>query len=483
MLHSASPGSAKDEHPIHPSQLTIGMFVRLKLGWVSHPFMFNQFRITHQEQIDQIQELDLEQVHWVPSRSTSKPAPVRTQTTPETSRAPPSEQTQAGSAPPDGASVAPLEDAAAQVAPDSAEQQRNTPSRPDQAAPSKDTTETPAEPAEDIAAPAARGKAERARRIAEQRARIAACERRYTSAARDVRNLMHGLHANPGQSVTKARDLVGGIVDSFSTGDIVIHLMNEKLSDETAYFHVINVMVLSLLLGKELKLPPELLNVIGEGALFHDIGKLRIPDTVLRNAKRNRHEEEFYRLHTVYGRELARELGTLTPAVCDIIESHHETMDGKGYPKGLKGAGIPMLARIVAIANHYDNLCNPQAGIEPLTPASALARMFRDEAGAWDQAMLTRFIRLLGVYPPGSLVQLSNGNIGIVVSVNHADLLRPSILLFDPAVPKEEAIVIDLVDTTDTTVDFVMKPADLEPDALRYLSPRRRMSYFHSTQP
>ena len=461
-----------DEIEIDPATLCPGVFVRLKLGWMDHPFMFNQFRITSAAQVEQIRALGLARVCYVPSRSVAKPldtAALQTRPAP-------------GCAPTGTTTVAPAAEAG-QPRPPAADASVASPSdslSPLPAAPSAASSAASAPVREESGA----GKAQQARRIAAVRQRISHCERGYTEAAAQVRNVMQGIHAAPERAIGGARAVVTKMVEGFTAdGEMVIHLMNEKLADETAYFHVLNVMVLSLLLGRELRLPPELLKVLGEGALFHDLGKLRVPDTVLRNPHRNRHEEEFYRLHTVYGAEMAREMGVMTAPVREIIELHHETADGKGFPRGLAGDKIPLLARIVGIANRYDNLCNPLLRADSITPAEALARMFREEASMWDVRMLQQFVRMLGVYPPGSLVQLSNGNVGLVVSVNHADLLRPSVMVFDPAVPKNDALVIDLTEEPEVQIDIAIKARELEPAALDYLSPRRRMSYFGSNQP
>lgn len=436
-----------EEFEIEPACLRPGLFVRLKSGWTSHPFLFNQFRISSEAQVEQIRALGLKSVAYVPSRSTVTPLAVVPA------------QAQAGAAAASGHDAA--------IEPSGGDAVSNGCGDVASAA----TPDLPPIPGR---------KALHVRRIAEVRARMARCERGYTEAAGQVRSVMQGIYSSSEKSADAARALVGKVVDGFGAdGDMVIHLMNEKLADETAYFHVLNVMVLSLLLGRELRFPPELLKVLGEGALFHDIGKLRVPDTVLRNPRRNRHEEEFYRLHTVYGAEIARDMGVLSGSVREIIELHHETLDGKGYPRGLGGDRIPVLARVVAIANRYDNLCNPLVRSEAVTPAEALTRMFRDEAGLWDPRMLQHLIRMLGVYPPGSLVQLSNGNVALVVSVDHADLLRPSVMIFDPAVPRAEAIVIDLVDEPEVQIDLALKPRDLDPAAASYLAPQRRMSYYH----
>ena len=456
--------SAGDEQgvAIDPARLCPGLFVRLDLGWMAHDFMFNQFRITSATQVRELQALGLTTITYYPARSTARPLDLEGGV--------PSGAADAGA----GAAGEGISHAEGAEGAEDAEEGAG-------AGEALSPVEDGSGEAEDPAAPRVSEKEVQAQRLAARRAEIAQCERRYAAAAAGVKSVMRDVFPAGDKAVSTARKLVGDTVDGLAeAGEIVIHLMNEKLADETAYFHVLNVMVLSILLGRELKLPPEILRVLGEAALFHDIGKLKVPETVLRNDKRNRHEEDFFRLHTTYGREIARELGGLAAAACDVIEYHHERMDGKGYPKGLSGQHVPLLARLVGITNHYDNLCNPLSLDAAMTPAEALTHMFRNESEAWDKAMLQAFIRLLGVYPPGSLVQLSNGNIALVVAVNHADLLRPSVMVFDPSIPREDALVVDLIEHADVQIDVVLNPRELDRAALAYLSPRRKMSYYHS---
>lgn len=455
---------------LDPARLCPGLFVRLNLNWMQHSFLFSQFRITSDAQVRELQALGLKTITYYPGRSTAQPLAA--------GGLPPSTVPVAAQNPTGGVTpVGPGVDAPAGSGADDAATRAPSAVEVDPSAdPSPDGSGEPLPLSDAIVQ-----KAAKARKLEAQRAEIARCESQYVSAAAEVRTVMRDVFPASGKAVETARKLVGGIVDGLAqAGGIVIHLMNEKLSDETAYFHVLNVVILSMLLGRELKLPPEALRLLGEGALFHDIGKLKVPDSVLRNDRRNRHEEEFFRLHTTYGREIAREGGILAPAVCDVIELHHETMDGKGYPRGLSGQQIPLLARIVGIANRYDNLCNPLVADAALTPAEALTQMFRAEGNAWDKTMVQVFIRLMGVYPPGSLVQLSNGNVALVVAVNHANLLSPSVMVFDPSIPKENALVVDLIEEPDVKIDLVLNPRELDRAALNYLSPRRRMSYYHT---
>jgi HD-GYP domain-containing protein (c-di-GMP phosphodiesterase class II) len=235
------------------------------------------------------------------------------------------------------------------------------------------------------------------------------------------------------------------------------------------------------MLGKSEGLGEGDLHELGMGALFHDLGKLRVPDVVLRKGGvRNRAEEDFYRLHTVYGEQIAAETGVIGPVVQEILRHHHERADGSGFPDALPAARVSVGARIVAIANRYDNLCNG-ADSGGMTPAEALSQMFRRETRWWDAALLSRFIKHLGVYPPGSLVQLSNGALGLVIAVNRAELLKPSVLIYDAAVPRSEAHIVDLVDAPELTIEQALRRDAIAPPALEYLAPRQHVIYFYDS--
>jgi hypothetical protein len=113
-----------------------------------------------------------------------------------------------------------------------------------------------------------------------------------------------------------------------------------------------------------------------------------------------------------------------------------------------------------------------------MTPADALARMFRREREKFDTGLLQHFIRCLGVYPPGSVVQLSNDAIGLVVNVNPGKLLQPTLMLYEPTVPKEEALTLDLNEEPELTVVRTLHPNSLTRAIHEYLSPRSRISYY-----
>jgi hypothetical protein len=152
--------------------------------------------------------------------------------------------------------------------------------------------------------------------------------------------------------------------------------------------------------------------------------------------------------------------------------------DGSGYPRAIKGDATGVLARIVAIANFYDELCNPTSVAAALTPHEALSLMFAKQRAKFDPALLQVFIRCLGVYPPGTIVQLSNGVTGMVATVNTAKPLKPVVTIYDPDVPSDEAILVDLERESDLNVAKAIRPAQVPKEIYVYLSPRKRVSYY-----
>jgi putative nucleotidyltransferase with HDIG domain len=292
---------------------------------------------------------------------------------------------------------------------------------------------------------------------------------------------MRNLLARPEETVQGADRLIRDMVQSMlADRNIAIHLMNDNIAGEDVYYHSLNVAVLSMMLGREAGLSAERINLLGVGALFHDVGKSRIPDQVLLKTEPLNHAERaLYHLHCHMGEEIAEKLG-LDPDAIAIVSQHHETMDGTGYPRGLKGDGISHLARIVAIANAYDNHCNRINPDESLTPHEALAQMFSKERVHFDDELLKMFIKCMGVYPPGSIVQLSNEAVGMVISINPSQTLRPSVLIYDPTVPKEDAIIIDLESEPDVSIVESFRPHLLLREIYDYLSPRKRVTYYFS---
>jgi HD-GYP domain-containing protein (c-di-GMP phosphodiesterase class II) len=214
------------------------------------------------------------------------------------------------------------------------------------------------------------------------------------------------------------------------------------------------------------------------GALLHDIGRSEVPAKILlKSGPLTQAERSFYELHCQYGVEIGERLH-LSPAALKIIGEHHEAFDGSGYPAKRKGEAIGLLSRIVAIANHYDEVCNPPNIAEALTPHDALSLMFARWRSKFDPKLLQVFIRCLGVYPPGTIVQLSNGVTGMVTTINTAQPMKPIVMIYDAEIPKAEAILVDMAHETGANIVKAVRPAQVPREVYNYLSPRQRVTYY-----
>jgi hypothetical protein len=173
---------------------------------------------------------------------------------------------------------------------------------------------------------------------------------------------------------------------------------------------------------------------------------------------------------------MAKKIGTLPQEVVTIIGQHHERLDGSGYPKGLKDE-VGLLARIVAIVDHYDELCNHADPHSSLSPYEAVSLMYSKEKAQYDSAVLTAFIANLGVYPPGTVVRLSDQRIACVVTINHKELLKPSVLVYDSEIPKEEALILDLMEE-DLSISESCRRSEITPTVLNYLNLSEYVTYY-----
>jgi len=411
-------------HFVNVDQLQPGIYIYLDLHWVDHPFGFNSFKIKSQDQIQTLKQLKLTKVRYDPDKSDAQPLPKAQQ---DTSSNPPAES----------------------------------------------------DPFNQEEKQAIQAKRARIERLKQQREIFALVEKQFVKAAATAKKVTNNLLVRTQESIDEANQLVQQMADTFlSDRDVAIHVMNDKIGMEETYVHALNVTVLSLIVAKDMKLSPEEIKLLGLGALFHDIGKKEIPSqVVLKIDPLTKAEREFLRMHCEYGVNIAKKVG-FPPPVMEIIYQHHECHDGSGYPRGLRGDQISTLSQIVAIVNAYDNLCNHTDIANSLTPHEALSLMFAQQRAKFAPVPLNVFIHSLGVYPPGTVVKLSNEVLAIVTSVNASRPLKPIVLIYDPQIPKSEAMLIDLEMEPDINISKAMRPAQLPREVYDYLSPRKRITYY-----
>jgi len=420
------------------ADLRVGMFVHLDMGWMSHPFPLGSFKILNAEQIATIRSLGVKRLRWSP--------------------------TQSDPATPAAAAANGLDDSAAADATAS----------PADAVP---TTITPV----GVAAPdtpEALARRQRRRDLADQRAAQQLCERQFAEAARDCRQLTELVSHKPQDARMQAEQLSKALVDKMlGEKELCIRLLSDAAGDKAA-MHALNVTVISLLMGRTFGLSETDMMDLGVGAMLHDIGKIDLPDRVRhRDDQFTGAEVRFYEEHVAHGVGHARKMG-LSGGATLVIAQHHEHADGSGFPQRLNTDRMTAASRIVSLVNRYDNLCNPHMASKALTPHESLSLLFAQGKTKFDTAILGAFIRMMGVYPAGSTVQLTDDRYAMVVGVNSTRPLKPRVLVHEAGVPRDEALVVDLESCPGLGIRRSIKPLQLPVPSLEYLAPRPRVAYF-----
>lgn len=408
-------------------RLTPGLHIRLPVKWNDHPFLFNSFKIKSQEQINLIRHLGIQHVFLNTSQSDTEPLPANTKQS----------------------------------------SQAETKENEGQIEFDQEVDKLWQE------------KQKRIEKLNTYRRRVSAVEKEFERSLSQMRAVMNKIRSRPMDAVNEASQLVEDVVDKLLSDDnVTLHLMNSKSEFEDIYFHSLNVAVIAMMIGRAKEYAPEKIKELAFAALFHDMGKVRVPTAIVRKqTKLSDPELNYLKLHTKYGLEIAGNIDDFPETARNVIEQHHELNDGSGYPQGLKGDEIDELAKVVAVANAFDNLCHPNIPSEQKIPYIALSHLFKNCKHLYDQENLSILVKFMGVFPPGTVVQLSNEMVGLVISVNINNLLFPNVLIYDPSVPRNQAPIIDLADKDIKIVNAIL-PNKLPEKIREYLNPRARVSYF-----
>ena len=246
-----------------------------------------------------------------------------------------------------------------------------------------------------------------------------------------VENLFEDVSKGSKIDLLRVRKIVHETVDGvLRNPDAHLCITQLKNRDDYTAQHSINVCVLALALGRYLGLPRDQLEMLGIAALLHDIGKIKTPLEVLNKPGRLTPQEfEIVKVHTLDGHDLLRQRYGLPNRIAQTAISHHERLGGGGYPRGLKGSEIPVWGKIVAIVDVYDAITSDRIYHQGVAPTEALTKMYGWRLTDFDAELLEQFIQCVGIYPVGTLVQLTDGQVGLVTSVNQQFRLLPKVKL------------------------------------------------------
>ena len=298
----------------------------------------------------------------------------------------------------------------------------------------------------------------------------------YLKALSLTHEFMNDARAGRKVEVDRVKESLNEMIDSvFRNRDAMLSLSKLRKFDEYTFSHCLNVTALVMAMGRQIKLNRGQLMDLGLAAMFHDLGKTRIPEAILNKpAKLTDEEFAIMKTHSALGEMvLLEQVDKVSPGVLRVVRHHHERMDGTGYPDGLSADKFRPGMIICAMADVYDALSSDRVYHKGMMPHEALKVVFslRDKhfPGVW----VDRFVQSLGIYPVGTVVRLNNGLVGIVVSVNHACLTKPKVRgILDPAGrPLNDPKTYDLTESSllDWEIKKVIDPKPLGIDPAKAL--------------
>ncbi len=411
--------------PIQAADLQIGLYIRLDHHWSAHPFLRSVFRLNAESEIQIIRSRGLTEISYDPDRSL--PEAVRAIRYKE---------------------------------------------------PSNDRTVPPAMANDAHAQHEVQLAAEKSQHIWDERdelATLVATEQAY------INILGHG-------GVMMDR-IIQGDPEGLAIGEQIQHDVTSRLTDGGALSLVagcggdaqvrtsINTCALALNLGRTLGLSSSEMADVGQAALLHNAGLVMATREGADVGEVLTVDPQEFKAYPTRSHQILSRLSAINPTVPQIVAQHREYLDGTGFPAGLYRANIGHLARIVGVVVAYQSLTSPQPG-KAFTPGQAAAYLYRKMGGKLGLDMVEPFLASVTVYPPGSLVELTDGTVGVVIRTNPAERLKPTVAIPEPGGLAHDRHIVDLTKNVGLAVARALDAMAVERSLLAFLLPRREFAYF-----
>lgn len=251
-------------------------------------------------------------------------------------------------------------------------------------------------------------------------------------AARNItRSFMDDVRLGRGINMNEVKSTVSACVSSILRNpDTMMWMARIRNRDEYTMDHSLNVGLLSISFGRHLGFSEEDLNKLGIAGMLHDVGKMRTPLEVLnKEGDLSRDESNIMQYHAQHGRDILMAHKNVYHGAVDVAYSHHEALDGTGYPRKIKASGITEFTRIITLCDVYDAITSERVYKKGRSSLDALKVLYQNKGTKFDENLVDQYISNIGLYPPGSIVELRNGQVGIVVNTNYRHRHLPKILL------------------------------------------------------
>ncbi len=248
-------------------------------------------------------------------------------------------------------------------------------------------------------------------------------------------------------SLGETKKVASEMVDSvLRNPDAFTWLSRVQEKDEYTYSHAVRSSVWAILFGRHIGLPKRDLDVLAMGVLLKDVGKVKLDAALLIKADRSAEEERIFETFVEIGCDILRQTPGVEPRVISVVKTHCERLNGSGFPSHLVGDKIPLLGKIAGIVTFYDYVTNPRGSRHPIAPSKAVAKLYELRNIQFQEELVVEFIRAIGLYPTGTLVELSTGEVAVVVEQNFERRLKPKVMVVLDSLKQQlpEYVLLDL---------------------------------------
>ena len=273
-------------------------------------------------------------------------------------------------------------------------------------------------------------------------------EHALESATLTVANIMDNVKAGDNLDVQKVREAIQPMLDSMiRNSDALLWMLKVQQDNSPLYTRARDNCALGIAFGRHLGMYKEDLRLLAMGMLLLDVGTTKIsPDIMNKKGALTRAEFSVMQKHVEYGVEILKNTPGIDDAIINMVLTHHERLDGSGYPQGLEKTQIPIFGRIAAIIDVYNAMTTKTSSRDAIAQHTVLQELYRWRNKYFQHDLVEQFLQCVGVYPTGSLVEMTSGEVGIVIAQNRKARLKPTLmmLLDEQKQPYEVHTILDL---------------------------------------
>jgi len=253
----------------------------------------------------------------------------------------------------------------------------------------------------------------------------------HAGAERALGDAFNAVRAARTLDAASVEQAVAGMTESVLRNPDALLLFSQlREKGDYTVSHALDVAVYMVSFGRFLQLSLEDITTLGYLGLMQDVGKIRVPDAILGKRDRLTAEEfEQAKRHVAHSADILRTTPGMPGHIAELALLHHERLDGSGYPQALRGKAIGLLGSIAAIVDTFDALTARRPYAEAVSPSAALSMLYKWRGSFFDADLVEQFIRCIGIFPLGSVVELNSGEVGIVIAQNLEKRLLPRVMV------------------------------------------------------